>query len=228
MSAHRGIRTIFQAHVRWLIGRQRQRGRRGSLRAVARLRHERLDPRAVVFLRPVRIEADLWAPVARTDVPVRRQPRSSRSARTLRDRSRAGLRRDAGFRPRRSRAVGSYGTGPSMPDDRKRCRRTAHRARRRLFRERRGCGGLRRRRSRVQERSMSRAHYRHSRCGSGTRGRLHRDDGRRRRATSRSPAPSRERLRSRYARPPDRRRDAAGRLVHAGAEGPEDLIARAC
>ena len=56
----------------------------GAGAAGAGLRHQRLDPRAVVVLRHFRPEADLWPAVARALVSVRREPRSSRPVRAQR------------------------------------------------------------------------------------------------------------------------------------------------
>ena len=56
------------AHDRRLVRRLGRRGRRRAGAALARLRHQRLDPRAVVVLRPVRAEADLRPAVARAHV----------------------------------------------------------------------------------------------------------------------------------------------------------------
>ena len=71
------------AHDRRLVGRLRRRGRGRPGAARARLRHQRLDPRAVLVLRPVRPEADLWPAVARAHLSVRGEPRSSRAAGAL-------------------------------------------------------------------------------------------------------------------------------------------------
>ena len=79
------------ADDRRLVGRLRRRGRRRPGAAGAGLRHQRLDPGAVVVLRNLRTEADLRPAVARAFVSVRRKPRSSRSVRAQRRRSRAGL-----------------------------------------------------------------------------------------------------------------------------------------
>ena len=57
----------------------------------AGLRHQRLDPGAVVVLRHLWPEADLWPAVARALVSVRRELRSSRPVRAQCRRSRAGL-----------------------------------------------------------------------------------------------------------------------------------------
>ena len=53
------------------------------------IRHQRLDSRAVLLVRIVWPEADLWPAVARRRVPVRRQSRSCGTARAIRRRSRA-------------------------------------------------------------------------------------------------------------------------------------------
>ena len=54
-----------EPHDRRLLGRLRRRGGRRPGADRARLRHQRLDPRAVLVLRPVRPQADLRPPVAR-------------------------------------------------------------------------------------------------------------------------------------------------------------------
>ena len=107
-------RTVAQSarphpHDRRLVRRLRRRGRRRAGAAVARLRHQRFDPRAVVVLRTVRAEADLWPAVARAHVSVRRQPRSSRTVGAQRRRPGARLRRDAGRRCRRPGLRGATG-----------------------------------------------------------------------------------------------------------------------
>ena len=79
MTVLRAIRTT-RAHDRRLVRRVGRRGGRRAGAAVARLRYQRLDPRAVLVLRPVRPEADLRPAVARAHVSVRRQPRPSRAA----------------------------------------------------------------------------------------------------------------------------------------------------
>ena len=60
------------AHDRRLVGRLGRGGRGGRGAAGAGLRHQRLDPRAVVAVRPVRAEADLRAAEPRRLLPVRR------------------------------------------------------------------------------------------------------------------------------------------------------------
>ena len=67
------------------------RGRRRARAARARLRHQRLDPRAVLVLRHLRTEADLRPAVARAYVSVRGEPRSCRAAGAQRARSGARL-----------------------------------------------------------------------------------------------------------------------------------------
>src|SRR5580704_7917511 len=62
-------------HDRRLLGRLRRRGRRWPGAGRARLRHQRIDPRAGVAVRPVRPQADLRPPVARAHLSVRRQLR---------------------------------------------------------------------------------------------------------------------------------------------------------
>ena len=71
----------YEPHDRRLVRRLGRRGRRRPGAARARLRHQRLHPRAVLALRHLRPEADLRPPDARAHVSVRRQPRSSRSLR---------------------------------------------------------------------------------------------------------------------------------------------------
>ena len=87
----------IDAHDRRLVRRLGRRGRRRPGAAGARLRHQRLDPRAVVAVRHFRTEADLRPALARALVSVRREPRSSRPVRALDPRSGALLRRHAGL-----------------------------------------------------------------------------------------------------------------------------------
>ena len=77
------------AHDRRLVGRLGRGGRRRPGAARARLRHQRLDPGAVLAVRHFRSEADLRPAHARALVSVRREPRSSRAVRALDARSRA-------------------------------------------------------------------------------------------------------------------------------------------
>ncbi len=60
---------------RRLVGRLRRRGRRRPGAAGAGFRHQWFDPGAVVVLRNLRIEADLWPAVAGALVSVRRKLR---------------------------------------------------------------------------------------------------------------------------------------------------------
>ena len=76
-------------HDRRLIRRLRRRSRRRPRSARARLRHQWFDPGAVVAVRIVWIEADLWPAAAQPHVPVRDEPRSSWPAGAQRARSRA-------------------------------------------------------------------------------------------------------------------------------------------
>ena len=63
----------------------------GGLVPLARLRHQRLDPRAVFALRPVRTEADLWTIEPRAHVSLRCKLRSCRAAGAQRSRPRDRL-----------------------------------------------------------------------------------------------------------------------------------------
>ncbi len=86
--------------TRRLLRRLGRGGRRRAGAARARLRHQRLDPRALLALRHFRAETDLRPADARADLSLCRQPRSSRAVRPFRARSRARLRRHAGIRCR--------------------------------------------------------------------------------------------------------------------------------
>jgi hypothetical protein len=79
------------AHERRLVGWLGQRGGRRPGADRAGVRHQRLDPGAIVVLRHLRPEADLRPVVAGAVVSVRRQPRPPRPVRAQRGRSRAGL-----------------------------------------------------------------------------------------------------------------------------------------
>ena len=98
MTARRAIRTISTRMTGGSSGGSGGAVAGGLVPLCARLRHQRLDPRAVVAVRDFRPEADLWPAVARAHVSVRREPRSSRPVRAHAARSRARLRRDAGPR----------------------------------------------------------------------------------------------------------------------------------
>ena len=167
--------------VRWVVRRLGLGGWRRSRAAVARLRHQRLDPRAVVVLRHFRAEADLWPAVARAQLSVRGEPRSSRSVRALHPRSRDQLRRDAGLRSRRCRLRGPPGRSrrcrnsiaastacvsrspaaiSARAPSRKRCRRSSRSRRRSMSRARSNC----RKRSGRARRPMSSPRPRARRC----------------------------------------------------------------
>ena len=84
-------------HDRRLLRRLRRRGRRRARAARARLRHQWLDPRAVVAVRHFRIEADLRPAVAHRTFPfVASLDHLGPFARAVRDLA-LGLRRDAGL-----------------------------------------------------------------------------------------------------------------------------------
>ena len=145
----RPLRPVAQsarhdAHDRRLVGRLGCRGGGGRGAAVAGLRHQRLDPRAVLAVRPVRAEADLRPAEPRRLLSLRRCLRPSRADRALGRGSRAVVRRHAGLGSRRS---GLH--RPARRSDRavpeRGHRRPAHRRRRRLFRQRRRARGASRR-----------------------------------------------------------------------------------
>ena len=156
-----------EPHDRRLVERLGRRGRGRAGAALARLRHQRLDPRAVLVLRAVRPEADLRAAVARALVSVRHEPRSSRAARAHAARPRARLRCDAGpgrRRPGLRRPAGrADGAGA-----RTRHRGPAHRRRRRILQEGHVSRGRRRgaarRRRRCAPTSISRSPRRSARA----------------------------------------------------------------
>ena len=192
----------------------RRLGRRGRGRSgadCARLRHERIDPRAELLLRAVRPEADLRPLVAGAHVSLCREPRSSRALRPQRRRSGRVLRRDARARTRTIRRRPTVRRTPASPSLEEGAFGLRIAVARRLFR---ALGrGLRLRGGRSRRpRAQSQARGRTRRGGASARGRLSHHDGRGRRAPSRPPARARRRLRSRRARPPDRGRDAARRL----------------
>ena len=89
------------ARRRRLVGRLGRGGGRRPGAAHARLRHQRLDPRAGVALRRVRPEADLRPAAAHRQLSLRREPRSPRPVRPRPARPRPRLRRAAGARPAR-------------------------------------------------------------------------------------------------------------------------------
>ena len=128
------------AHDRRFVRRIRRRRRRRSGADRARLRHQRFDPRAVVVLRHLRTEADLWPAVARRQLSVRVEPRSPRSVRAQHGRSGAGLRRDDRTRSARS-GLHRSGGRTSRCRARHGHRRAAHCQCRRLLSCRRRPGG---------------------------------------------------------------------------------------
>src|SRR5207244_1146075 len=83
----------FLADDRRLFRRLGQRGRRRPRAAGAGIGHQRLHPRAVVVLRNLWLEADLWKAVARALLSVRGEPRSSRPVRPRRSGSPDRLRK---------------------------------------------------------------------------------------------------------------------------------------
>ena len=216
------------AHDRRLLGRLRRRGGRRAGAARARLRHQRLDPRAVLVLRPVRPEADLRPPVARR-ARSRSSPASTTSGRwrAATTRSGARLRRHAGPRCRK------------IPV----CADRPHRAGA-AARSTRGVGGLRiavaggyfkrgavargagRRGARRQGARMPRARIEIPEAARARAAAFIITATRGRGPASRPPAHPRRRLRSGRARPADRRRAGAGRARGQGAEVPP-LVSRA-
>ena len=81
MTARRAIRTTSTRMIGRLLGRLRDGGRRRPGAAGARLRHQWLDPRAVLPVRRFRPEADLRPAVARAR-RFRSSPASTISARS--------------------------------------------------------------------------------------------------------------------------------------------------
>ena len=163
----------------------------------------------VVLLRNLGTEADVRPSVARRHLSVRRQPRSHRSVRPLGRRPRARLRHDAGARSARS-GVRDPRARTSVARARRGARRPARGDARRLLRDRRRPGRARRGRT-VAGASAPRAAIElpgveHARAPPPSH---HGDRGRP--AAPRSSAADAGRFRSRRARPPPRRRDAARR-----------------
>ncbi len=114
-------------------GGSRRRGRRRAGAARARLRHQRLDPRAVVAVRHLRAEADLWPAVARAHISVRREPRSSRPVRALDARPRAEPTTPCRAPTRTIRPAPIARRSRRLPLLERGTERPAHRGRRRLF-----------------------------------------------------------------------------------------------
>ena len=125
------------AHDRRLVRRLGRRGRRRPGAARARLRHQWLDPGAVVVVRHFRAQADLRAADARALVSLRREPRPSRA----RSRARRAISRssyDAMQGPDADDAAcAERAVEPATPQLDARARGPAHRGRRRLFQARR-------------------------------------------------------------------------------------------
>ena len=193
----------------------------------ARLRHQRLDPRAVLVLRPVRPQADLWPAVARRHLPVRGEPRSCGPARPL---ARAIWRSPT--MPCRATTpsdpvCAERAAEPALPLLERGHRRPAHRGRRRLFRS---AARRPRRLAAVARVAKALGATREIEIPRSRRARGPRpivittSEGAR--AASRSPAHARRRFRSRRARPADRGRHGAGIAGGQGAEIPP-LVSRA-
>ena len=130
------------ADGRRVLGRFRRRGRRRPGAAGAGLRHQRVDPGAVLVLRLVRAEADLWAADPRRQLSVRVQSGPSRPVGAHR-RGSGGvptMRCRATIRPIRSALIARPNRSPAELDAGH--RRAAYRLRRRLFPGRRVAGGL--------------------------------------------------------------------------------------
>ena len=217
----------LEPHDRRLLRRLGRRGRGRTRAAGARLRHQRLDPRAVVVLRHLRAQADLRAAVAGAHVSVRVEP-SIISARSRATRLDLALSYDA-----------MQGADPDDPvcADRPRQPVTPLLAR--------GIDGLRiavaggyfrkgaspeTQRGDGDRRQGARRHARNRNSRSRARAfrglRHHRDRGR---GAASRPAPhARERLRSRGSRPADRGRDGAGGAGQPGAEIPPLVPRRRC
>ena len=68
------------AQCRRLVGRLGGGGRRGAVRRIVRLRHQRLDPGTSRVLRTVRAQADVRPAAAHRHLPVRPRSRSPRPA----------------------------------------------------------------------------------------------------------------------------------------------------
>ena len=212
------------AHDRRFVRRIGWRRRRRTGADRARLRHQWFDPRAVVVLRHLRTEADLWPAVARRQLSVRVEPGSSRAVRAQHGRSGAGLRRDDRDPIRTIRSAPIEWIEPVVAGARARaspgCASPVQAA---IFapaprpkRWPRWTASPRRLARRGRSKSRSRAGPRRGLCHHHIRGR---------RLASASSAHAAPRLRSRRARPADRRRDGAGRLGGAGAEIPP-LVSR--
>jgi Asp-tRNA(Asn)/Glu-tRNA(Gln) amidotransferase A subunit family amidase len=120
-TAPRSTRTTPARMSGGSSGRLRHGGGERHGRGLARLRHQRLDPRARLILRALRPEADLRPPFPRRHLSVLREPRPSRPARPLRHRPRPDARRAPGRRPGRpgpGPAPASCGHGGARQGDR--------------------------------------------------------------------------------------------------------------
>ena len=225
-TAPRAIRTTSTHMSGRIVGRLGLggRGRAGADRA--RLRHQRLDPRAFLALRHFRPEADLWPAFARGHVSVRLQLRPSR----VRSRARVAdlaASYDAMQGPdARDPAQSRASVEPTLPRLEERRGGPAHRPARRLFRARRATPRRFEAVERVAGALEASRDGRVARSRARARGRLSDHHGRGRGAACRPAARARRRFRSRRARPADRGRDAAGRLGGQGAEIPS-LVPRA-
>ena len=197
----------------------------GLVPLVARLRHQRLDPRAVLAVRHLRPEADLRPAVARAHVPVRREPRPSRPV---------GAHRPAISRSPTTPCRATIPTIRSAP--------TGRRSRRRRCIDR-GSDGLRiavaggyfrngafpEALTAVERVAKALGVKREIEIPEAARARAAAyviTATRRRGAASRPAAHARARFRSRRARPADRRRHDSGRAGRPGAEIPP-LVSRA-
>ena len=151
------------AHDRRLVERLGRRGRGRAGAALARLRHQRLDPRAVLVLRAVRAEADLRpaVPRARSFPFVSSFDHLGPLARSARD---LALAYDAMQGPDAEDPVCTdRPLEPTLRRARARHQGPAHRGRGRLFQEGHVPGGLRRGRAR---RLGARRQYRYRDPGS--------------------------------------------------------------
>ena len=104
----------------------------GQVPLSARLRHQRLDPRAGVAVRRVRPEADLRPAAAQRQLSVRRQPRPPRPVRALGARPRARPTTRCRAPTRDDPAASTARVEPTATDARQGIARPAHRRARRL------------------------------------------------------------------------------------------------
>ena len=214
---------------RLLVG-LRRRHRRRARAGLARLRHQRLDPRAGLALRRLRPEADL-RPARPRPAPSPSSTASTISGRSPAPRADLALAYDALQGPDPAdHACAARPAEPALPELAARRRRAARSA---------SLGGWfrdERRRRGAAPRSPRAAEALGDAAELGTvaldarrgrpRRRLPHHQRRERRLPPRAAAAPRRRLRSRHPRPLPRRRAAAGRLGRPGAAGPA-LVARA-